>query len=209
MTGRFLTLEGGEGAGKTTLALGLVQHLSAVGIDAVRTREPGGTPGADEIRSLLVTGATARWSALTEALLFSAARNDHLEHVIRPALARGDWVVCDRFTDSTRAYQSAAGGVSTRILETLEVVIGAPAPDLTFVLDLDPAAGLGRTQSGHAGEGRFEAKSLAFHQKVRAAFLEIAAAAPDRCVVLNAGQPADQVLAAAIREIDRRFRVFA
>src|SRR5215813_4757582 len=140
--GRFITLEGGEGAGKSTLAHGLAEALRARGRDVVVTREPGGAPGADAIRALLVSGAANRWSAAEEALLFAAARLNHLTHTILPALARGDWVVCDRYYDSTRAYQVAAGGLAPSALATLNLLIEAPAPDLTLVLDIDPDLGL-------------------------------------------------------------------
>lgn len=195
--GRFITLEGGEGTGKSTLARGLAEHLRAEGRDVVVTREPGGAPGADAIRALLVSGDTNRWSATEEALLFAAARLNHLNHTIRPALARGAWVICDRYYDSTRAYQVAAGGLDPKVLDTLTAIIEAPAPDRTFVLDLDPSAGLGRSQGQHVGEDRFEKKAGDFHGRVRAEFLAIAAREPKRCVVLDASKPAADVLAAA------------
>lgn len=197
MAGRFITLEGGEGVGKSTLARALAAVLESAGQRVVTTREPGGTPGADEIRGLLVTGARDRWSALTETLLLTAARNDHLERVVRPALTRGDWVICDRFTDSTRAYQVAAGGLDGAVVDDLARAIAAPTPDLTLVLDVDPAAGLARAKSTAAGEARYEARGLAYHADVRGAFLAIAAAAPERCVVIDSTQPREAVLAAA------------
>jgi dTMP kinase len=195
--GRFITLEGGEGTGKSTLARGLAEHLRAEGREVVVTREPGGAPGADAIRALLVSGDANRWSATEEALLFAAARLNHLNHTIRPALARGAWVICDRYYDSTRAYQVAAGGLDPKVLDTLTALIEAPAPDRTFVLDLDPAAGLARSQGQHVGEDRFEKKAGDFHARVRAEFLAIAAREPKRCVVLDASNPAADVLADA------------
>lgn len=195
--GRFITLEGGEGAGKSTLATALAQALRAEGKDVVQTREPGGAPGADAIRALLVTGGADRWSPIAEALLFAAARSDHLDRTIRPALARGAWVLCDRYVDSTFAYQVAAGGLDAAAFETLQRLIDAPAPDLTLVLDLDPADGLGRSRGGASGEDRFEAKGAAFHARVRAAFLEIAKREPARCAVIDAAKPRDETLAAA------------
>lgn len=207
MPGRFITLEGGEGAGKSTLAKGLALAIEATGRRVVTTREPGGTAGADQIRALLVTGDSARWSALTETLLLTAARNDHIERVIGPALARGDWVLCDRYTDSTLAYQSAGGGLPAVAAETLRTLIAAPVPDLTLVLDLDPAAGLARAGSTAAGEARYEARDMAFHARVRAAFLALAAAAPDRCAVLDATAPRPDVLRRACETVAQRLAI--
>lgn len=200
--GRFITLEGGEGTGKSTLARGLAEALRAGGIRVVVTREPGGAPGADAIRALLVSGDANRWSPTEEVLLFAAARLNHLNCTIRPALARGDWVVCDRYYDSTRAYQIAAGGLAPAAFDALNALIDAPAPDLTLILDLDPAMGLARSRGAHAGEDRFERKDASFHQKVREEFLAIAAREPGRCVVIDASQPPAAVLAAAIDAIE-------
>lgn len=202
--GRFITLEGGEGTGKSTLARGLAEHLRAQGVEAVLTREPGGAPGADAIRALLVSGDANRWSAMEEALLFAAARLNHLNYTIRPAVARGAWVICDRYYDSTRAYQVAAGGLKADALETLNALIEAPAPDLTLVLDLDPARGIGRSRGQHVGEDRFEKKDAAFHARVREEFLAIAKREPERCVFLDASQTAEQVLADARAAIEAR-----
>lgn len=195
--GRFITLEGGEGTGKSTLARGLADALRADGREVVITREPGGAPGADAIRTLLVSGDANRWSATEEALLFAAARLNHLHHTIRPALARGAWVICDRYHDSTRAYQVAAGGLDPKTLDTLNALIEAPAPDRTFVLDLDANAGLARSQGKHVGEDRFEKKTAEFHARVRSEFLAIAEREPKRCIVLDASKSAADVLAAA------------
>ncbi len=195
--GRFITLEGGEGVGKSTLARGLAEALAAEGHDVVTTREPGGSPGADAIRALLVQGAGDRWSPVTEALLFAAARSDHLERVIRPALARGAIVICDRYLDSTYAYQVAAGGLPEETFIALNALIAAPIPDLTLVLDLDPAQGLARAHSIALGEGRFEEKGAEFHAKVRAAFLAIAAREPRRCALIDASAPKEETLARA------------
>ncbi len=202
--GRFITLEGGEGTGKSTLAKGLGQALRAEGREVVLTREPGGAPGADAIRKLLVEGDAGRWSAMEEALLFAAARLNHLTHTIRPALARGAWVVCDRYYDSTRAYQVAAGGLDPDVLTALNGLIGAQRPDLTIVLDLDPAAGLKRSQGHHAGEDRFEKKEESFHARVRAEFRAIAEREPKRCVLIDATQAADAVLEHAIAAVRAR-----
>lgn len=202
--GRFITLEGGEGAGKSTLARGLADALRAKGREVVSTREPGGAPGADAIRKLLVEGEANRWSAMEEALLFAAARLNHLNHTIRPAITRGAWVICDRYYDSTRAYQIAAGGLAPEALDTLNALIEAPKPDLTFVLDLDTKSGLGRSRGQDAGEDRFEKKDAAFHERVREEFLAIAAREPERCVVIDARQRQDGVLALALRAVQER-----
>lgn len=202
--GRLITLEGGEGAGKSTLAGALCEALGARGRGVVQTREPGGSPGADAIRALLVRGDADRWEPVTEALLFAAARSDHLARTVRPALARGDWVICDRFYDSTYAYQVAAGGLPEAAFDMLQRLIDAPAPDLTLMLDLDPSAGLARSRGGAVGEDRFEQKDAAFHARVRKAFLDIAAREPERCVVIDAGQPKEATLAAALAAIDMR-----
>jgi dTMP kinase len=206
MSGRFITLEGGEGAGKSTLARGLEGALGARGREIVRTREPGGSAGGDEIRKLLLGGEAGRWSPIAEALLFAAARADHLERVIRPALARGAWVICDRYKDSMLAYQVAGGGLKREVFDTLMGLIGADEPDLTLILDLDPAAGLARSRGAEAGEARFESKGADFHARVRAAFLAIAKAEPHRCAVLDTAQGAQTVLAAALAVIDQRLR---
>jgi dTMP kinase len=202
--GRFITLEGGEGTGKSTLARGLDEALRATGKEVVLTREPGGAAGADAIRAILVSGDANRWSAMEEALLFAAARLNHLNQTIRPALARGAWVICDRYFDSTRAYQVAAGGLSPDALTTLNALIEAPAPDLTLVLDLDPTRGLGRSRGQHVGEDRFEKKDTSFHTRVRDEFLAIAKREPNRCVVIDASQSADQVRGNALAAIEAR-----
>lgn len=202
--GRFITLEGGEGAGKSTLSRSLCETLRREGREVIETREPGGSAGADAIRALLVTGGAERWSPTAEALLFAAARSDHLDTLVRPALARGAWVVCDRYVDSTYAYQVAAGGVSEETFTQLHRVIDAPKPDLTLILDLDPVKGLARSRGAEAGEDRFEGKGAAFHAKVRAAFLDIAAREPRRCAVLDAGVDKAATLAAALRVIAER-----
>lgn len=204
MNGRFITLEGGEGVGKSTLARGLETALSARGLEIVRTREPGGSPGADEIRKLLLGGDKERWSPIAEALLFAAARADHLERVIRPAVARGAWVICDRYKDSTLAYQVAGGGMARATFDTLMALIKADEPDLTLVLDLDPAAGLARSRGHEAGEARFESMGAEFHARVRAAFLDIAKGELRRCAVLQTQEGPEKVLAAALAVIDQR-----
>ncbi len=196
--GGFITIEGGEGAGKSTLARGLGRALRERGLEVVVTREPGGAPGADAIRALLVQGDPGRWSVLEEALLFAAARHNHLRETIRPALARGAWVVCDRYFDSTRAYQVAAGGLDGDKLAALNTIIAAERPNLTLVLDFDVDEGLARSRGGDTGEDRFEKKGADFHARVRAEFREIAAREPQRCKVLDAAQAPDAVLVQAL-----------
>ena len=198
--GRFITLEGGEGAGKSTQARHLAAWLKARGVDCLLTREPGGSPGAEAIRTLLVTGEPGRWDAVTEAMLMNAARRDHLIRTIRPALAKGQWVICDRFIDSTLAYQGYAGGVPLATLEALiEAAVDDTRPDLTLVLDLAPETGLARTLRGSDGtEARFERKGLAFHAAVRDGFLRIATANLDRCVTVDAGTLPEGLIARAV-----------
>jgi dTMP kinase len=200
--GRFITLEGGEGGGKSTLARALAAALRAQGRDVVETREPGGAPGADEIRALLVQGEPGRWSAAEEALLFAAARLNHLIHTVRPALARGAWVVCDRYFDSTRAYQVGGAGLAPDDHVELNALIRADYPDVTLILDIDPTAGLARSRGGDRGEDRFEKKGAAFHARVRAEFLSIAEREPSRCTLIDASQPREAVLAQALAAIE-------
>jgi dTMP kinase len=194
--GRFVTFEGGEGSGKSTQIQDLAAILRAEGREVVETREPGGSPLGERIRSLLLDPG-ARMDAATQILLFCAARRDHVVARIEPALKRGAIVLCDRFMDSTRAYQGAAGAIDRSVVETLETLaVGGTRPDLTIVLDIDPALGLVRAR-GRRGESvapdAFEASDLAFHQTVRAAFRAIAAAEPERCVVIDAGRSRSEV----------------
>jgi dTMP kinase len=195
--GFFITLEGGEGAGKSTQAARLADRIAALGRQVVRTREPGGSPGGEAIRALLVTGAADRWSPISETLLMYAARRDHIERVIAPALERGAVVVCDRYADSTRAYQGAGGGAPPSLIEALEeAVLGVARPDLTLILDLPVEAGLARTTGRPSSETRFEARDLAFHQRIREAFGALAEAEPGRCLVIDATADAGAVAAA-------------
>lgn len=198
MRGRFITFEGGEGSGKSTQARLLAEHLRRAGYEVILTREPGGSPLAERLRALILDPATPRHSALAEALMFSAARADHLDATIRPALARGAWVICDRFADSTRVYQGLAGGLAVSTVDVLErLVVAETGPDLTLLLDLDPVAGLARvhrrkTQSGQpadtASDG-FEARDTEFHQRLREGFLALARSVPERIAVLDATIP--------------------
>jgi dTMP kinase len=198
-------LEGGEGVGKSTQARRLAERLRAAGREVVVTREPGGSPGAETIRELLVHGPVERWSALTETLLMYAARRDHIERVIAPALARGAWVVCDRFLDSTRAYQGAGGGAPAELIAALEAhVVGEAAmPDLTLVLDMVTDDGLARA-AARGEAARFEAKGPQFHARLREAFLEIAAAEPARCRVVDAAGDVEAVAARLWAQVETR-----
>jgi dTMP kinase len=185
--GRLITLEGGEGAGKSTQARRLAMALRAKGLEVVETREPGGSPGAEEIRRLLTTGAPGRWSAMAETLLHNAARADHLRRTIRPALAAGRWVVSDRFADSTMAYQGYGHGLDRGFIAGLaEAVLGGLSPALTIVFDIPVEQGLARAAARHGAENRYEAMPRAFHEALRKGYLAIAAAAPERCVVIDA-----------------------
>jgi len=202
--GRFITFEGGEGAGKSTQLLQLATRLNLAGVQLVRTREPGGSDGAEAIRDLVLNGAADRWSSVTETLLMYASRRDHIERVIRPALARGHWVLCDRFADSTRAYQGAAGGADFGLITALETyVLGDTRPDLTLIFDIDPKIGLERAALRAGTEMRFESKGLEFHERLRTGFLAIAESEPDRCILIDASGKVPLVSArvwAAVRE---------
>jgi dTMP kinase len=192
-SGRLVTFEGGEGAGKSTQIERLAATLRAVGLDPLVTREPGGTPGAEQIRQLLVEGPPDRWLPLSEALLLLAARYDHVVRRIAPALADGRWVLCDRFMDSTRVYQGVAGAIGEETIDRLHAaVLGDLRPDLTLILDVPVAVGLARRQ-GADGRQRYERMSSAFHERVRAGFLALARAEPERCVVVDATYSADAV----------------
>jgi dTMP kinase len=209
---RFVTFEGGEGAGKTTQIQRLGARLAAAGIAHVATREPGGSPGAEAIRRLLVSGDTGRWEPLTEALLMLSARHDHWRRTIEPALAAGTWVLCDRFHDSTVAYQGHGRGVPLETLEALRrIVLGERQPDLTLILDLPAEEGLERARArakGFAsGEDRFERMDAGFHERLRWGFLAIAKAEPERCVVIDATPGVDAVHAAVVAAVSQRLGI--
>jgi dTMP kinase len=206
--GRFITFEGGEGAGKSTQLKRLAARLEAQGLGVVATREPGGSPGAEDIRALVLQGQADRWSPVTETLLMYAARRDHIERVIRPALAGGDWVVCDRFADSTRAYQGAGGGVDAGLIEALEAhIVGDSRPDLTLVFDLPVSEGLKRAHARAGHEMRFESKGLDFHERLRERFLAIARAEPGRCAVIDASGSPDEVESRVWAAVQERLAV--
>lgn len=208
-TGHFITLEGGEGAGKSTQAKALVAKLKDLGHQAVLTREPGGSPRAEDMRKVLLSGAASRFGPFGEAILFAAARDDHLEQVIRPALAEGKWVVSDRFSDSTKAYQGAGAGLDRATLDGLErVIVADTRPDLTIVLDVPPQNGLARVQAraggGTGSADRFEAMDIAFHERLRNAFLDMAAREPERFVVIDGTAPPESVAAGVWRAVEQR-----
>ena len=205
--GRFITLEGGEGAGKSTQIQVIKDYLLTRGNDVVVTREPGGTSEGQEIRNLLVSGDKDKWSPLSETLLILADRAAHLERVIRPALAEGKYVVCDRFFDSTKAYQGVAGGLGLDVIHNLQQpVLGTTLPDITLLLDIDPEKGLRRAQE-RGGELRFESKTLAYHRTLRNAFLDFAAQEPDRIFVIDADRDVEAVSADILAVLDERLNV--
>jgi dTMP kinase len=203
----LLTFEGGEGTGKSTQMRLLAARLRALGLDPLETREPGGTPGAEAVRRLLLEGRADRWLPLSELYLVLAARADHVARVVAPARAAGRWVLCDRFVDSTRVYQGVAGRLGIGLVDRLqEPAVAGHWPDLTILLDLPAELGLARRN--HAGEaGRFEEKDLAFHECVRRGFLELAAAEPERFVVFAADVPAEKLAARIFAEVCRRFGI--
>lgn len=206
--GRFITLEGGEGAGKSTQLAHILDWLRKKGIDAIGTREPGGSPGAEVLRKILLSGSLAGLGPAAEALLFAAARIDHIDATIEPALASGKFVVCDRFADSTRAYQGAQGKADPKFLRALErVALGPLRPDLTLIFDLPAAEGLARAEGRRSGgdkPDRFEAEALHFHESLRAAFLAIAAEEPERCAVIDAARTEEKVSQAIFGVISER-----
>ncbi|MFL5238265.1 MAG: dTMP kinase [Rhizomicrobium sp.] len=203
---RFITLEGGEGAGKSTHAQRLTQTLSAHGVESLVTREPGGSPGAEQIRKLLVEGEPGRWEAPVETLLMFAARADHLARTIRPALDAGKWVVCDRFTDSTFAYQGAGRGVDPQLIEQIESAsIGTFRPDLTIILDVPTDEASERIGSREHIENRFEKFDRGFHERLRAYFQDLARREPKRCVLIDSNAAPDEVAQKVWSAVAARF----
>jgi len=209
--GLFITFEGGEGAGKSTQIRRLHARLQARSIKTQVTREPGGTPGAELIRALILDGTRPALDALTETLLFYAARANHLAEFIRPALARGDVVLCDRFSDSTRVYQGVLGAVPSAVVEQLEdFVVAETKPDLTIILDIPPETGLARASQrrGSHQADRFESETLEFHKKLRQGFLDLAERDPDRIVVVSALGDEEQIEIEILKKLSERFSLF-
>jgi dTMP kinase len=192
LRGHFITFEGGEGSGKSTHAATLAQRLKSLGLKVVLTREPGGSTGAEVIRHILLSGIAKPLGAETEAILFAAARDDHVRNTILPALNSGHWVICDRFIDSTRVYQGTLGNVDQRLIRSLErVTVGSAVPELTFILDVPVKVGLARAKSrrGKGVADRFEAESNEFHEKLRQAYRALATDEPKRCIVVDGRAP--------------------
>ncbi len=211
-TPRFITFEGGEGVGKSTQVKRLLVRLNRLDVEAVRTREPGGTPKAEAVRAFILQGRSESWGPGAEAVLFAAARYDHVNSLIAPSLASGKWVISDRFHDSTRAYQGLTGGVDDKLIRGLETLaLDGHAPDLTIVLDMDPAVAFARVSGRELEKAlattgdRFEKEDIEWHQRLRAAFLAIADANPDRCVVLPANQSEDALEEEIWDTVLRRF----
>ena len=190
---RFITFEGIDGSGKSTQARRFAEHLKQAGHDVVLTREPGGSPGAEEIRQLVLTGEPDRWSAETEILLFTASRRDHLEKTINPALVQGQTVISDRFADSTRVYQGATRGDLRAMVDQLHRLMIGREPDLTFIIDMDPATALKRGLARSSGEDRFEDFGLSFQETLRHGFLALAHADPKRCIVIDGNRTVDPI----------------
>jgi len=206
--GKFITFEGGEGAGKSTQIQLLKTALDLNGIDTIATREPGGSDGAEQIRRLLVEGDPDRWSPMSEALLNIAARNDHVERLIKPQLNAGSWVVCDRFFDSTKAYQGYGHGLERSTLDMLHnTVFGEFVPDLTLIFDLPVETGMARTVSRGGGEDRFEKMDRSFHERLRRGFLDIAHREPDRCHLINADQSVEVIAMDVKMVVGAKFNV--
>jgi dTMP kinase len=203
--GRFISFEGGEGAGKSTQLRLLMTCLLEAGHEVRVTREPGGSPGAEDIRKLLVEGEPERWTPLAETLLFLAARADHVARIIEPALAGGVWLLCDRFADSTVVYQGAGRGLGIEHVRSLQRQVGALSPDLTFILDIDPRDGLMRTHRRGAAENRFEKFDAEFHARLREGFLQIAREEPERCIVVDAARAQDVVSEEIWSQVKARF----
>ncbi len=205
---KFITFEGGEGSGKSTQVKRLADVLGVAGIDVVTTREPGGAPGAEEIRNLLVNGDVGRWTPMTEALLNYAARLEHMERTVRPALEAGKWVISDRFADSTTAYQGYGHGLDGENIARLHrLVLGDFKPDLTIILDIDLDTGLARAASRGNGEDRYERMGRDFHERLRKGFLEIAEKEPQRCAIIDGAGDIEAVAAQVCAVVTQRLGV--
>jgi len=211
MRGRFITFEGGEGVGKSTQLKRLAAALARRGVDVIVTREPGGSPRAEALRDVLLSGGAKRFGPLAETVLVAAARADHVERTIRPALDRGVWALCDRFIDSTRAYQGVLGGVQADLIRAFETVAaGQTTPDLTLILDAPAAIGLERAKlraGALATPDRFEAEDGSFHERLRRAFVEIARVEPERCLLIDASGDADMVERRVWEAVERRLLI--
>ena len=206
ITGVFITLEGGEGAGKSTQLKLLEEHLVTHEIDIVRTREPGGVPSAETIRDFLVNGETDKWRPLTETLLHFAARHEHISRLVQPALDRGQWVLCDRFADSTLAYQGYAQNIDLETIATLyRLAVGNLEPNLTIILDLPVEVGLERAEDRGIGGTRYEKMGIEFHKRLRDGFLQIAANNPHRCAILDATQSIEEISEYIMALVEERF----
>ena len=206
ITGVFITLEGGEGAGKSTQLKLLEERLVTHEIDIVRTREPGGVPSAETIRDLLVNGETDKWRPLTETLLHFAARHEHISRLVQPALDRGQWVLCDRFADSTTAYQGYAQNIDLETIATLyRLAVGNLEPNLTIILDLPVEVGLERAEDRGIGGTRYEKMGIEFHKRLRDGFLQIAANNPHRCSILDATQSIEEISEYIMALVEERF----
>ena len=203
MRGYFITFEGGEGAGKSTQITRLAEVLKARGLEILVTREPGGSPGAEAVRHVLLSGAAEKLGPEMEAILFASARSDHVEQVIRPAVEAGKIVLCDRFMDSSRVYQGVTGGLDAEFMRQLEeVAINGMMPDLTLILDIDPAVGLARAAKRRTGPAdRYEKETVALHRRRREAFLDIAKREPKRCKVIDASADPERVAAAILASV--------
>jgi dTMP kinase len=209
MRGKFITFEGGEGTGKSTQAAMLALKLESLGIGIKLTREPGGSPGAEIMRHVLLSGAAKPFGPEAEAMLFAAARDDHIRCTIEPALAAGHWVICDRFVDSTRVYQGELGDVDPRLIKALErVSVGNLRPDLTLVLDVPAQLGQQRAAGRRGGDSpdRFEAETIDFHERLRQAYLMLAAGEPQRCVIIDATAPKMTVAKRVLEAVTARLR---
>jgi dTMP kinase len=204
--GRFISFEGGEGSGKSTQAKRLAERLKLRGHETILTREPGGSPGAEAIRHLLLNGIAKPLGPEAETFMFAAARDDHVATLIRPALDRGAWVVCDRFVDSTRVYQGSLGNVDQRLIRALErLVVGETMPDLTFVIDVPPEVGLARAADRGQGADRFEAEHIEYHRLLREAYREIVEREPDRCVLVDGTASIDAIAVRIWMLVSERF----
>ena len=209
MRGRFITFEGGEGSGKSTHAATLAQMLKSLGIDVVLTREPGGSAGAEIIRHILLSGIAKPLGPETEAILFAAARDDHVRNTIEPALSAGQWVISDRFIDSTRVYQGVLGKVDAKLIRGLErVTVGTAVPELTFILDVPATVGLARakTRRGGGAVDRFEAESVDYHENLRRAYRDLAEQEPLRCVIIDGRAPREVVAERIWASVEQRLQ---